>query len=545
MFKTVNNRIGFAQSKLLRDFGQDITGFGVNLIVYDLQIDLLFNFDGGKFTSDYESTAACAKDVLDSRSEKIQTSGEFGQILSAGLLVKDGTVAVLVLDCGLPPQIAKTGQSIPSAADGDPISILGCMRQILKMFINSFDQMYQNQQRIDLVSNELAQTYEELMLLYKMSTNMKVTQSDSNYLQMACDSLTEIVNVEGIAIFLEKRVCDMKKLVLTAGTGLIAIDHRQSNMHEILFERLLAELENGSEALLDSEVDSPLEYEWHGRVRNIIAVPLRGKDKISGMLVATNRLDNADFDSTDVKLFNSVASECAVFIENENLFCELKELFIGSLRALTNSIDAKDQYTRGHSERVAFISKWIADHYSYINGGLTTDEIRKIYLSGLLHDIGKIGIPEAVLRKEGELTDAEYEQMKIHPTIGAGILSEIRQMDDIVPGVLCHHEWYNGKGYPNGLAGDDIPFAGKIVMIADAFDAMTSKRTYRGALDVTDAVNEIEKSLGIQFDPEIGSIFINSDINKLWEIIQGGKVENYSSSSFSDYGAVAVGALLK
>jgi HD-GYP domain-containing protein (c-di-GMP phosphodiesterase class II) len=536
MLRTVNDRLGFIQYKLLRDFGQDITGFGVNLIVYDSQLNLLFNFDGGKFISDYELAATCARNVLDSQSDQIQTFGKFEQILSAGLLVKEGAVAVLVLDCGQP---------ISSVADKGQMSILGYMRQILKMFINSFEEMYKNQQQIELVSNELAQTYEELMLLYKMSTNMKVTQSDSNYLQMACDSLTELVNVEGIAIFIEKRVCDTKKLILTAGTGLIAIDHKQSNMHEILFERLLAELENGSEALLDSDVDSPLEYEWHGRIRNIIAVPLRGKDKISGMLVATNRLDNADFDSTDVKLFSSVASECAVFIENENLFCELKELFIGSLRALTNSIDAKDQYTRGHSERVAFISKWIADHYSYINGGLTTDEIRKIYLSGLLHDIGKIGVSEAVLRKEGKLTDAEYEQMKVHPTIGAGILSEIRQMTDIIPGVLYHHEWYNGKGYPKGLVGDDIPLAGKIVMIADAFDAMTSKRTYREALKVTDAVNEIEKGLGIQFDPEIGSIFINSDIDKLWEIMQGGKVENYSSNSFGDYGTVAVGALLR
>ncbi|MBN1788329.1 MAG: HD domain-containing protein [Sedimentisphaerales bacterium] len=536
MLNTVDNRLSFLQSKVLRDFGSDMNSFGINLVVYDSQLNLLFNFEGGRFTSDYESISAYARKVLVSGSNRMQTFGEFDQILSASLMVKDETLGVVVMDCGQPSL---------SSDNESRTAISGYINQIFKMFMISFEEIHKNQREIELVSNELAQTYEELVLLYKMSTNMKVTQSDSNYLQMACDSLTELINVEGIAIFLERQIDDMKQLVLTAGTGLIAIEHKQSNMHEILFERLLARLELGDEALLDSEVDSPLDYEWYGRIKSIIAVPLRGKDKIIGMMVATNRLDKPDFDSTSVKLFSSVANECAVFIENETLFRELKELFIGSLKALTNSIDAKDQYTRGHSERVAFISKWIAEHYSYNKGGLTVEDIQKIYLAGLLHDIGKIGVSEEVLRKEGELTNIEYEQMKIHPTLGAGILSEIRQMNDIIPGVLCHHEWYNGQGYPRGLAKDEIPLAGKIVMIADAFDAMTSKRTYRGALGLTNAIDEIEKSLGIQFDPEIGAIFINSDIRKLWEIIQGGSVENYSSSRFSDYGTVAVGALLR
>jgi len=149
------------------------------------------------------------------------------------------------------------------------------------------------------------------------------------------------------------------------------------------------------------------------------------------------------------------------------------------------------------------------------------------------------------LGKDGKLTDEEYDIMKTHSSIGAGILSEISQMTDVIPGVLCHHERYDGKGYPKGLAGDDIPIAGKIVMIADSFDAMTSRRTYRKALDVEAAIKEIEKELGKQFDPEIGSMFINSDINKLWEIIQNGRVDELYSDSLSDYGTVAVGALLQ
>ncbi|MDD5134191.1 MAG: HD domain-containing protein [Phycisphaerae bacterium] len=536
MLKTAGFQLGTMQLRLIKKFGQEVSVFGANVIVYDSELNLVLNFNGGKFVSDYEAIVACAKHLLDLQSCKIEEFGKFGQILASPLRINGETAAVILVDCD-----AISGPS----NHNNQASYPKFMRQILKMFISSLNDTTKNHQQIEFVSNELAQTYEELMLLYKMSANMKMTQSDSNYLQMACDNLTELVNVEGIAIFLEKKVGDSRRLILTAGTGLIAIDNRHENMHEILFERLMAELKNGSDALLDSEVDAPFKYEWFGKVKNIIAVPLHGKDRIIGMMVATNRLNKADFDSIDGKLFNSVANECAVFIENQSLFRELKELFIGSLKALTSSIDAKDQYTRGHSERVAMISKWIAEHYSHATGELASDDIQKIYLAGLLHDIGKIGISEAVLGKKGKLTEEEYDQIKTHPTIGAGILSEIRQMVDVVPGVLYHHERYDGTGYPKGLSGEDIPLAGKIVMIADAFDAMTSKRTYREALDIDTAIAEIENGIGGQFDPEIGSIFLNSNISKLWEIIQDGKLESYYTDGVSDYGTVAVGALLR
>jgi len=530
MLKTTQNRLSIGQMKLLKNFGRDMAQLGVNFFVYDTDLNIVINFSGERFVSDYETAATCAKQVLESESDTLYNFGEAGQIFTAGISIGGKITDVIVIDCGT---------ALPSQRESTAY-----IKQLLKMFLNAFKDELKNSQQIELISNELAQTYEELMLLYKMSTNMKVSRTDLNYLQLACDSLTELVNVEGIAIFLEKKVNNSRKLVLTAGTGLIAIDHKNGNMHEVLFERLLAELQTGSDALLDSEVDAPFKYEWFGRVRNIIAVPLYGKDKIIGMMVATNRLDKADFDSIDVKLFSSVATECAVFIENQRLFRELKELFIGSLKALTSSIDAKDQYTRGHSERVAFISKWIAEKYAQTKN-ISAEEVQKIYLAGLLHDIGKIGIPESVLGKDGKLTDEEYDIMKTHSSIGAGILSEISQMTDVIPGVLCHHERYDGKGYPKGLAGDDIPIAGKIVMIADSFDAMTSRRTYRKALDVEAAIKEIEKELGKQFDPEIGSMFINSDINKLWEIIQNGRVDELYSDSLSDYGTVAVGALLQ
>ncbi|MFA7486393.1 MAG: HD-GYP domain-containing protein, partial [Phycisphaerae bacterium] len=237
------------------------------------------------------------------------------------------------------------------------------------------------------------------------------------------------------------------------------------------------------------------------------------------------------------------ANSCAVFIENGRLFTDLKELFIGSLKALTNSIDAKDQYTRGHSERVAFISKWIAERAAgELNIG--QEQIHKIYLAGLLHDIGKMGIDESVLRKKGKLTEEEFACIKNHPSIGAGILAEIKQMREIVPGVLCHHEKIDGSGYPNRILGEEIPLIGKIVGLADSFDAMTSKRTYRDAMSVEQARKEIEIGLGTQFDETIGRIFLNSDLYHLWDMLQDGLRDSYSNEDLERYGTAAVGTLI-
>ena len=411
------------------------------------------------------------------------------------------------------------------------------------------------EEQIEILSTELAQVYEELVLLHKLSTNMKVTEPDANFLQMACDKLTDIVSVEGIAILLERTIENQAQMVLAAGSGLIDIDE---HIAAILRTRLAEEISAGGEALLDSEVDSPFRYDWPDGIKNIIAVPLCGKDRagshfaerarnsnhIIGLMVAINRIGRPDFDSTDVKLFNSVAGNCAVFIENGRLFGDLKELFIGSLKALTSSIDAKDRYTRGHSERVAFISRWVAERL--VESGLLEEEqIHKVYLAGLLHDIGKIGVDEAVLRKSGKLTEQELGRIKAHPSIGAGILSEIKQMRDIVPGVLCHHERVDGKGYPAGLVGEQIPLIGKIVGLADGFDAMTSERIYRDAMTLERTLAEIKKGLGTQFDRTVGEVFLNSDVYQLWDIMQNEFGKIYGSNNSVEYGTIAVGSIIR
>jgi len=555
--QTKNAELTSEQLRELDKFGQKINGLGANFAVFDRTGRLIQLWETGNHKSCLEELAGYALDALkkepdrDSRIQdlpRVTRCGEKSHIITSVVGSNSNRDAVVVIDCN--PEESGNLDAPHKAG------LLNTMfAEMLELFTCSFIMESKVNDQIERVTTELTMVYEELVLLHKLSTNMHLTEADGNFLQMACDSLTDIVSVEGIAILLEKKIDGQKHLNLAAGSGLIDIDEHTA---AVLHDRLLEELHLRNEALLDSDVDTPFKYDWPDNIRNIIVVPLYSKDKeknnnkktscgnsnIIGLLVAINRLDKPDFDSTDAKLFTSVAAGCAVFVENGRLFKDLKDLFIGSLRALTNSIDAKDQYTRGHSERVAFISKWIAD--KLVEKGLLAEtEVTKVYLTGLLHDIGKMGIEEAVLRKNGKLTEEERCCITTHPSVGASILSEIKQMREIVPGVLCHHEREDGKGYPNGIKSEQIPMVSKIIALADSFDAMTSKRTYRDALSVKQAIREIERGLGTQFDETVGKAFLESDIYKLWDIIQKGFSGVYEDSALSEFGTLAVGALIR
>ncbi len=563
MGSTARKNIGSSRLDELEGFGKRANKLGVNFAVCDAEGELALMCQGGRFESRTEQLAQWSRQVLDQDSSVIEPDKAGTPVRrfadgNEGLAVAlksarlgntpQETIAVALIDMGDAAAIG-TAKAERASTDTEYFA------EMLWLLAEKFQAETKAEKQIEKVSTELSQTYEELVLLHRLSTNMKVTEADSNFLQMACDSLTEIVYVEGIAILLEKTIDDAQQWVIAAGSGLIDMDEQTA---AILHCRLAEEISSGKEALLDSEVDTAFKYEWPQRVKNIIAVPLFGKEKaephfagttqngnpIMGLMVAVNRIGKQDFDSTDIKLFNSVAGGCAVFIENGRLFKDLKELFIGSLKALTSSIDAKDKYTHGHSERVAYISRWIAERVCD-NEPLEEDQINKIYLAGLLHDIGKIGIDESVLRKAGRLTLEEFACIKKHPSIGAGILREIKQMRDIVPGVLSHHERADGRGYPDGLTGEQIPLTGKIVQLADSFDAMTSKRTYRDAMSVEKALAEIEKGLGTQFDEKIGRVFLESDVYRLWNTIRDGFSEVYGSLSPEEYGTAAVGTLIR
>jgi putative nucleotidyltransferase with HDIG domain len=178
-------------------------------------------------------------------------------------------------------------------------------------------------------------------------------------------------------------------------------------------------------------------------------------------------------------------------------------MFEQTAEALANAIDAKDQYTHGHSTRVADISAKIAR-----KAGLSDKDCRSVYFAALLHDIGKIGIPDGIINKEGRLTDEEFGYIKQHPILGYQILSSIRQSPELSIGAHYHHERYDGRGYPDGLSGKEIPETARIIAVADAYDAMTSTRSYREKLSMDKTKEELRRGMGSQFDPKFAAIML-------------------------------------
>lgn len=191
---------------------------------------------------------------------------------------------------------------------------------------------------------------------------------------------------------------------------------------------------------------------------------------------------------------------------------EYQELALESIIAIVNIIEAKDTITEGHSIRVAGYSAALAGAMGY-----PEDKVEQVYQTGLLHDVGKIGIPDLILKKEGKLTNEEYGEIKTHTSIGGRILAAIETMGYLAAGANYHHERYDGTGYPKGLAGDEIPEIGRIIAVADVFDALISKRHYKEAMDVDAARDELLRGAGTQFDPHIVAVFI--------ELLEDGTIE--------------------
>lgn len=239
--------------------------------------------------------------------------------------------------------------------------------------------------------------------------------------------------------------------------------------------------------------------------KTILCSPLIYREKLLGVIQAINKKDGNLFDQSDLELFESFANIVAIAIENANLYKKLKETFFQTSFALAEAVEKRDPYTGGHVKRVTEYCLAVADELN-----LNEEEKEKLELSAILHDIGKIGIDDIILRKPAPLTKDEAEIMKKHPEIGAEILSKVKHLSDIVEGTFSHHEKYDGTGYPKGLKGHEISLIGRIIAVCDTYDAMTSNRPYRQGLDDSIAIEEIKKHAGTQFDPHVVTAFVRA-----------------------------------
>ena len=247
------------------------------------------------------------------------------------------------------------------------------------------------------------------------------------------------------------------------------------------------------------------------------AVPLKLQGRTIGVLSAFSYTRGKKFDEGQRKLLFMLANRAATSIENARLYEDLvgknadlvrvnhslEENFAQTIVGFAHALEESDRYTRGHSERVAAYARVLA-----LGLELPAPEIETVVQSALLHDIGKIGIRAEKLNKPGKLTPEEVTMFRTHPAKGRRILEPIPFMRNLIPGCWCHHESFDGGGYPQGIAGDDIPFLGRVVAVADAYDAMTSDRSYRKALSHEIAVQELDRCAGAQFDPRIVEVFL-------------------------------------
>ena len=223
-----------------------------------------------------------------------------------------------------------------------------------------------------------------------------------------------------------------------------------------------------------------------------------------GCLLAVNPIEDRPFADDEVERMQHVASLIETQLANAKIYADLEELLFGIIRSLSASIDAKDPYTSGHSERVARIAVRLARQLR-----MPTSKQSDLYLAGLLHDVGKIGIDDDVLKKDGPLTADERRKIQSHVEIGVTILSDLKKLHHILPGVRHHHESYEGNGYPDHLAGDAIPFEARILAVADAFDAMSSNRPYRKRLGRIQIDDIFIKGRGRQWDPKVVDAFFD------------------------------------
>jgi HD-GYP domain-containing protein (c-di-GMP phosphodiesterase class II) len=250
-------------------------------------------------------------------------------------------------------------------------------------------------------------------------------------------------------------------------------------------------------------------------LRAALCVPSFYKRELIGVLILGDKLSGEQYFEPEINLFVTLANDVAMAVKNAELIKDIKssyekeqQLFIQTSIALATAIDARDRYTHGHSERVSHYSLVIAKQL--IDSGLMEYDrefMETVQLSALLHDVGKIGIRDQILNKPAALTDEEFEVMKTHVTIGENIVKPIRGLTHLSDGILCHHERWDGKGYPRGLKGEEIPIIGRIVNAADSYDTMTTARAYKKASTPEEAFAELKKCSGTQFDPQVVEMF--------------------------------------
>lgn len=359
-----------------------------------------------------------------------------------------------------------------------------------------------SEETIDGLTTQVTDSFETVHFLYTLGRSMSDTAAPDRFIQLICDTLRVSRQFGWVTASFLRNADPNVTLAGSTVTSLVPGQHATALDIGSMIQSPVAVSDRPR--IIEVPANATAERD------EIVVQPLGFGGKVVGTLMAGGRqCQNGQMSSYDTQLLEGAARYANSFLNACALYRGQERMFLGIVRSLTASIDAKDSYTRGHSERVAHVARELA-----IVAGFEDAVAQRVHFAGLLHDVGKIGVPEAVLCKQGRLTDAEFDLIKQHPSIGHNILCGIPLLEDILPGVLHHHERFDGKGYPGGLVGHAIPLFARLLAIADTFDAMSSNRSYRAALPRERVLDEIANSAGTQFDPAFAQAFPGIDLSE-------------------------------
>ncbi len=423
--------------------------------------------------------------------------------LPLAIVDREGELLLSSAVCGAPTfptegerlSFAGTG-AYPLCFNGEQVGILAASTSAENLEAAAFcieNSLRLEAENIDLTA-EVVRVYEEQALIYSLSRKLGSEMEVDGICQQILEEAEKILVVNNVSIMLLDFATNELFTRLSRGRDSEAAAPFRTDASSGLLGRIFQKGEPVT--ICDVGVEGQLTSPYP--VRSILCIPLVTDGRGIGMLVASDKLSGEEFWSQDIKLMSIFAQEVAASIKKAQLYEEIRGLFIHTVEALASAIDAKDPYTYGHSNRVARFSTAICEEL-----GMNRKEVRQVELAATLHDIGKIGTPEKILQKPGRLTSKEMERIHEHPEKGAHILANIIEFRDVIKWIRHHHEWYDGQGYPDHIAADEIPLQARIITIADTFDAMTSDRPYRKGMPADEAIRIMEESAGSQFDPQI------------------------------------------
>lgn len=354
--------------------------------------------------------------------------------------------------------------------------------------------------------------HKSLETLYRISNLVHQEEDINRLFEAIMDAVFNVFKADRILLIMKDRDFGSVEPVVFRKRG-DAAESRISISHTIVSEVL----DNGISLLtFDAQKDERFkagESVVMGGIRSVMCVPVRTGKEILGVVYLDTISHPGEFSENDLELLSAIGKQAGVAIRRARLLDDLVEGYYSTVRTLVAAVEAKDSYTRGHSERVTAYAMTLGQIL-----GLAEEKLDILRLSSLLHDIGKIAVPESVLNKPGKLTEDEWLVIRRHPEVGATIVRNIKGQDiDIIAAVIRHHhERFDGRGYPDGLTGEDIPLLARVLAVADSYDAMTSRRSYRGSLSKQQVVTELSQGKGTQFDNQAASAML--------ELVESGQV---------------------